>query len=112
MGISLTEENQYKVFLDIPATNDTSTVNIVSDTGDTINEIIDHISMNMETQVDLHLKIVIVDKILPVTAWKTSFPHLIVPETSPPKRYLPSVIKGWINSSQIWQIGTQRQYHI
>ncbi|PJN54415.1 hypothetical protein PAEVO_11360 [Paenibacillus sp. GM2FR] len=63
MGISLTEENQYKVFLDIPATNDTSTVNIVSDTGDTINEIIDHISMNMETQVDLlHLKIVIVDK--------------------------------------------------
>jgi Ger(x)C family germination protein len=63
MGISLTEENQYKVFLDIPATNETSTVNIVSDTGDTINEIIDHISMNMETQVDLlHLKIVIVDK--------------------------------------------------
>lgn len=63
MGISLTEENQYKVFLDIPATNDTSTVNIVSDTGNTINEIIDHMSMNMETQVDLlHLKIVIVDK--------------------------------------------------
>ncbi|EGG34648.1 Ger(x)C family spore germination protein [Paenibacillus sp. HGF5] len=63
MGISLTEDNQYKVFLDIPATNDTSTVNIVSDTGNTINEIIDHMSMNMETQVDLlHLKIVIVDK--------------------------------------------------
>ncbi|MEC0305878.1 Ger(x)C family spore germination protein [Paenibacillus lautus] len=63
MGISFTEENQYKVFLDIPATNDTNTVNIVSDTGNTINEIIDHISMNMETQVDLlHLKIVIVDK--------------------------------------------------
>lgn len=63
MGISLTEENQYKVYLDIPATNDSSSVNIVSDTGDTINEIIDQMSMNMETQVDLlHLKIVIVDK--------------------------------------------------
>ncbi|WP_099479376.1 Ger(x)C family spore germination protein [Paenibacillus ihbetae] len=63
MGISLTEENQYKVYLDIPATNETSSVSIVSETGDTINEIIDDISMNMETQVDLlHLKIVIADK--------------------------------------------------
>ncbi|MCM3783752.1 Ger(x)C family spore germination protein [Neobacillus mesonae] len=63
MGISLTEHNQYKVFLDIPAISESSSLTVVSDTGDTINEIIDRISMNMETQVDLlHLKIVVVDK--------------------------------------------------
>lgn len=62
MGISLTEQNQYKVFLDIPATSDSDTVTIVSETGDTINQIIDHISMDIESQVDLlHLKVVIVD---------------------------------------------------
>lgn len=63
MGISLTEQNQYKVFLDIPATSDSDTVTIVSETGDTINQIIDHISMDIESQVDLlHLKVVILDK--------------------------------------------------
>lgn len=63
MGISLTEHNQYKIFLDIPSTDDSNNITIVSGTGDTINEIIDHMSMNMESQVDLlHLKIVIVDK--------------------------------------------------
>ncbi|WP_211745678.1 Ger(x)C family spore germination protein [Paenibacillus sp. Marseille-Q4541] len=63
MGISLTDEHKYKVFLDIPSTGETGSVNIVSETGETINDIIDRISMNMESQVDLlHLKIILVDK--------------------------------------------------
>ncbi len=63
MGVSLTDDDRYKLYLNIPATHDSNTITVVSDTGDTINEIIDHMSMNMESQVDLlHLKIVIVDK--------------------------------------------------
>ena len=99
MGISLTEENQYKVFLDIPAANETSTVNIVSDTGDTINEIIDHMSMNMETQVDLlHLKIVIVDKNFASKGMEDIISAFNRSRDISSKTLLRSVMKGWINS--------------
>ncbi|WP_310223733.1 Ger(x)C family spore germination protein [Paenibacillus qinlingensis] len=62
MGVSYNQGN-YTVFLDIPKVSATDTIQIVSDSGDSINEIIDRISMNMESEIDLlHLKIIIVDK--------------------------------------------------
>ncbi|NOU65124.1 Ger(x)C family spore germination protein [Paenibacillus sp. LMG 31461] len=62
MGVSYNQGN-YTVFLDIPKVSEKDSIQVVSESGDTINEIIDHISMNMESEIDLlHLKIIIVDK--------------------------------------------------
>ncbi|KRE93412.1 spore gernimation protein GerC [Paenibacillus sp. Soil766] len=62
MGVSF-NQGSYSVFLDIPKVSNRDTIQVVSESGDNINEIIDHISMNMESEIDLlHLKIIIVDK--------------------------------------------------
>ncbi|SFD77861.1 germination protein, Ger(x)C family [Paenibacillus catalpae] len=63
MGISYQEGN-YEVFLDIPkVTEKNEGIQVISAKGDTISSAIDHISMNLEDQVDLlHLKVIIVDK--------------------------------------------------
>lgn len=63
MGVAY-HEGKYTVYLDIPKVSEKEQgIQIVSAEGQTINEVIDHISMNMESQVDLlHLKVIIVDK--------------------------------------------------
>ncbi|NQX59149.1 Ger(x)C family spore germination protein [Paenibacillus qinlingensis] len=62
MGVSYSQ-GKYTVFLDIPKVSVKDAIEVVSESGDTINEIIDHISMNMESEIDLlHLKIIVVDK--------------------------------------------------
>ncbi|NBD24076.1 Ger(x)C family spore germination protein [Paenibacillus sp. T1] len=63
MGVSY-NQGSYTIYLDIPSvTEDEEKIQIISDHGDSINEVIDHISMNMESQVDLlHLKVILVDK--------------------------------------------------
>lgn len=62
MGVSY-HEGSYTVYLDIPKVSTKDSIEVVSGSGNTINEVIDHISMNMETEIDLlHLKIIVVDK--------------------------------------------------
>ncbi|CAN7578411.1 Ger(x)C family spore germination protein [Paenibacillus sp. LjRoot153] len=62
MGVSY-NQGQYTVYLDIPKVSETDKIQVVSESGDTINNIIDKISMNMESEIDLlHLKIILVDK--------------------------------------------------
>ncbi|WP_339819778.1 Ger(x)C family spore germination protein [Paenibacillus sp. FSL R7-0216] len=63
MGISR-EDSKYKVFLDIPQTSENGTRSmLVTRTGQTITQVVDEISSNMETRVDLlHLKVIIFDR--------------------------------------------------
>lgn len=63
MGVAY-KEGKYTVYLDIPKVSQKEQdMQIVSAEGRTINEVIDHISTNMESQVDLlHLKVIVVDK--------------------------------------------------
>lgn len=63
MGVSK-HDGQYKVFLQIPDPDpQAAKLRIVSATGHTINEIINDISTNMETRVDLlHLKIILFER--------------------------------------------------
>ncbi|WP_240762836.1 Ger(x)C family spore germination protein [Paenibacillus thalictri] len=63
MGVSM-QDDKFTVYLDIPqVTQSGQTIDIVSYTGATLNEIVDKISMNMESEVDLlHLKVIVVDK--------------------------------------------------
>ncbi|WP_241773260.1 hypothetical protein [Bacillus sp. LL01] len=65
LGITKNEE-EYKLFLQIPkATNGQIQTTIISDTGTTINQIIDKMSANMESSVDLlHAKVIVVDRSL------------------------------------------------
>ncbi|WP_219838723.1 Ger(x)C family spore germination protein [Paenibacillus sp. R14(2021)] len=63
MGISYKHGN-YTVYLDIPRVSEHDNgIQIIAATGESISEVIDHISMNMESQVDLlHLKVIVVDR--------------------------------------------------
>lgn len=63
MGISY-KAGEYTVYLDIPKVSaQEKGIDIYSDHGNSINEVIDQISMNLESQVDLlHLKVILVDK--------------------------------------------------
>ncbi|MFC4807760.1 Ger(x)C family spore germination protein [Paenibacillus sp. GCM10023250] len=64
MGISY-HDGKYTLYLDIPEVTESESegIQVISDKGDSINKVIDHISMNMESQVDLlHLKVIIVDR--------------------------------------------------
>lgn len=62
MGLSKAED-KYKLFLQIPDTNSSDgNLRIVSETGRTISETVDKISMNLESRVDLlHLKVLVID---------------------------------------------------
>ncbi|MGG6311542.1 Ger(x)C family spore germination protein [Paenibacillus macerans] len=63
MGISRVD-SKYKVYLDIPQSNQNETKTmLVSRTGQTITDVVDEISSNMETRVDLlHLKVIVIDR--------------------------------------------------
>lgn len=63
MGISK-EDAKYKVFLDIPQSSQEGTRSmLVTRTGQTITEVVDDISSNLETRVDLlHLKVIIFER--------------------------------------------------
>ncbi|GGA24292.1 Ger(x)C family spore germination protein [Paenibacillus physcomitrellae] len=63
MGVSM-ENNQFNVYLDIPTISaEGGGMKVVKGTGNTISEIIDDLSADIESQVDLlHLKIIVVDK--------------------------------------------------
>ncbi|SDZ58161.1 germination protein, Ger(x)C family [Evansella caseinilytica] len=63
MGIAKQGE-EYEVILQIPQpTQNTTKIKIVKETGKTITQAIDRISMNMESSVELlHLRIIIIDK--------------------------------------------------
>jgi germination protein, Ger(x)C family len=63
MGISY-QQGDYEVFLDIPKVSEKNEgIQVISAKGNTISSAIDHISMNLEDQVDLlHLKVIVVDK--------------------------------------------------
>ncbi|MEA3320896.1 MAG: Ger(x)C family spore germination protein [Bacillota bacterium] len=63
LGISK-ESEKYKVFLQIPTPeNGTIQTKVVSGTGRTLNEIIDSISSDMESDLDLlHVKVIVVDR--------------------------------------------------
>ncbi|KIL48390.1 Ger(x)C family spore germination protein [Jeotgalibacillus campisalis] len=63
IGVSKMDEG-YKVFLQIPEpAPDRLGTRIVTGEGETINQIIDNISVNMESAVDLlHVKVIVVDK--------------------------------------------------
>ncbi|WNC12617.1 Ger(x)C family spore germination protein [Brevibacillus brevis] len=69
----------YKVYLLIPNMNQgTSDVRVVADAGQTINEIWDQISTNMETQVDLlHLKVIVFDRSLAEQGLKDSISSIM-----------------------------------
>lgn len=64
MGLSKRDDHSYKVILQIPEPGrENSRLRTVEGTGDTISEIVDGISANMESEVDLlHLKIILIDK--------------------------------------------------
>ncbi|GJM83077.1 hypothetical protein HMSSN139_55730 [Paenibacillus sp. HMSSN-139] len=66
MGISK-EDAKYKVFLDIPQSSQEGTRSmLVTRTGQTITEVVDDISSNLETRVDLlHLKVIILSENMP-----------------------------------------------
>ncbi|MCH1639568.1 Ger(x)C family spore germination protein [Paenibacillus timonensis] len=63
MGISR-EDSKYKVFLDIPQSSQDGTRSmLVTRTGQTITEVVDEISSNLESRVDLlHLKVIIFER--------------------------------------------------
>jgi spore germination protein KC len=63
LGISK-EGEKYKVFLQIPLPQkDTIQTKVVTGVGETINEIVDDISTNMESSVDLlHVKVIVIDR--------------------------------------------------
>lgn len=63
MGIGQADAG-YKVYLQLPEiTKDSLSIRIVSGTGPTVSEVVDRISTNMESQVDLlHLKLIVVDR--------------------------------------------------
>lgn len=63
LGVSQQEDN-YKVFLQIPLpSGEMIETKVVTGTGKTVNDVIDHISANMERSVDLlHVKIIVVDR--------------------------------------------------
>ncbi|RIX59379.1 Ger(x)C family spore germination protein [Paenibacillus nanensis] len=63
MGLSKVDGN-YNMFLQIPEpTSDDSKMRIVSDSGETVSDIVDKISMNLESQIDLlHLKVLLIDR--------------------------------------------------
>lgn len=64
MGISKVDE-RYHIVLQIPEPNQQqgTEFRLIKETGATINEIVDRIGANMETQVDLlHLKVILFDK--------------------------------------------------
>ncbi|MGG0720507.1 Ger(x)C family spore germination protein [Robertmurraya massiliosenegalensis] len=62
LGVSKVGD-EFKVYLQIPTlTNGKVETSVVEETGKSINEIIDKISTNMESQVDLlHIKVIVVD---------------------------------------------------
>lgn len=79
MGISY-DQGKYKIYLDIPQISEQNKeqIQIISDEGDSINEVIDRISMNMETQVDLlHLKVIVVDKAFAMHGMKDGIASII-----------------------------------
>ncbi|WP_178025189.1 Ger(x)C family spore germination protein [uncultured Paenibacillus sp.] len=63
MGIAR-ENSKYKVFLDIPQSSQDGTHSmLVTRTGQTITEVVDEISSNLETRVDLlHLKVILFER--------------------------------------------------
>ncbi|MDI4644976.1 Ger(x)C family spore germination protein [Cohnella hashimotonis] len=63
MGVKQTGQS-YKVLLLVPDTRDTETsAKIISESGNTINEILDKINKNMENKVDLlHLKVIVFER--------------------------------------------------
>ncbi|MCM3730808.1 Ger(x)C family spore germination protein [Fictibacillus nanhaiensis] len=63
MGISK-QDKEYKVILKIPEPHQgTTQIKIVSATGTTITQVVDKISMNMESSVDLlHVKVIIIER--------------------------------------------------
>ncbi|MFC7785227.1 MULTISPECIES: Ger(x)C family spore germination protein [unclassified Rossellomorea] len=65
LGISK-DSDQYKVFLQIPhPQQDMIQTKVVVGVGETINEIVDDISADMESSVDLlHVKVIVIDRLL------------------------------------------------
>ncbi|MFD0588110.1 Ger(x)C family spore germination protein [Paenibacillus sp. GCM10027627] len=63
MGLAKYDDH-YKMYLQIPeVTSNRTRLRIVEETGETISQIVDKISMNMDNRVDLmHLKVLLVDK--------------------------------------------------
>lgn len=63
LGLSMTNNN-FNVLLDIPDIEiQQGQMQVVKSSGNTISQIIDKISMNMESEVDLlHLKVIVIDK--------------------------------------------------
>lgn len=62
LGISTVDE-QYKVFLKIPKSDDMTKNKIVSGTGETISMAVDSVSRNMESSVDLlHVKLILIEQ--------------------------------------------------
>ncbi|MBN3555780.1 Ger(x)C family spore germination protein [Fictibacillus nanhaiensis] len=64
VGVKKIEDDRYKIILEIPTTNPNGIqTEIVTGTGDTINEAIEQIKTNLESQVDLlHLRLIVLDK--------------------------------------------------
>ncbi|WP_461671241.1 Ger(x)C family spore germination protein, partial [Mycobacterium tuberculosis] len=60
MGISK-REGQYQVILQVPEPSESrAKLRVIQGKGTTINEVVDHLSTNMESQIDLlHLKLIL-----------------------------------------------------
>lgn len=63
MGVKLNKDNSYKITLEIPSTEPQGKSLIVSGEGETINEAVENIEINMESRVDLlHLRLIVFSK--------------------------------------------------
>jgi spore germination protein KC len=89
MGIAK-QDDEYKVILQIPELNqDTIKLKLVTETGKTISQAVDKISVNKEKQIDLlHIKVIVIEKKLAQQGMKDILSSFMRSGDISPKAYL------------------------
>jgi len=89
LGVSL-QDHEYKIIMQIPElVHDSVEIKMISESGKTINQAIDKISVNLEKQVDLlHIKVIILERKLAERGMKDAISGFMRSEEISDKAYI------------------------